>query len=88
MSLLGLSLRSEQRACQSSGRAIVNVLIEGTTYMGMFDEDNYCLFPRNELEEQFAGWRILSSRHETFDAPEGTRKEFSTVIAEKPRRAS
>jgi len=70
------------------GRAIVNVLIEGTTYMGMFDPDNYCLFRRNELEERFAGWTILESRYQTFPAPEGTRKEFSTVIAEKPSRKS
>jgi len=66
----------------------VNVLIEGTTYIGMFDASNYYLFSHNELEEEFAGWRILSSRHQTFSAPEGTRKEFSTVIAEKPSRAS
>ncbi len=73
-----------QKHVNPGGRAIVNVLVEGTTYMGMFDADNYYLFPHNELEEQFAGWRILSSRHETFSAPEGTRKDFSTVIVEKP----
>ncbi len=77
-------LRAIQKHVNPGGRAIVNVLVEGTTYMGMFDADNYYLFPHNELEEQFAGWRILSSRHETFSAPEGTRKDFSTVIAEKP----
>ncbi len=68
------------------GRAIVNVLIEGTTYLGMFDPANYYLFRRRELEEQFAGWVILSSRYQTFPAPGPTRKEFSTVIAEKPRQ--
>jgi tellurite methyltransferase len=66
------------------GRAIVNVLIEGTTYLGMFDPDNYCLFRRNELEERFDGWSILESRYQMFSAPEGTRKDFSTLIAEKP----
>ena len=81
-------LRAIQERVNPGGRTIVNVLMEGTTYMGMFDADNYCLFPRNELEEQFAGWRILSSCHETFCAPEGTRKEFSTVIAEKLSQAS
>ncbi len=65
------------------GRAIVNVLIEGTTFTGFFDVGNYYLFRRNELEESFAGWKILSSRQETFSAPEETCKEFSTVIAEK-----
>ncbi len=30
------------------GRAIVNVLIEGTTFTAFFDGDNYYLFRRNE----------------------------------------
>ncbi len=81
-------LHAIQEHVNPGGRAIVNTLIEGTTYMGMFDAANCYLFPHNELEEEFAGWRILSSRHQTFSAPEGTRKEFSTVIAEKPSRAS
>jgi tellurite methyltransferase len=68
------------------GRAIVNVLIEGTTYLGMFDPDNYCLFRQHELEERFDRWSILESRTQTFPAPEGTRKDFSTIIAEKPRQ--
>jgi tellurite methyltransferase len=79
-------LRSIQEHVSPGGRAIVNVLIEGTTFMGMFDPDNYYLFQRSELEEQFTGWTILTSRYETFPAPGGTRKEFSTVIAEKPGR--
>jgi tellurite methyltransferase len=73
-----------QEHVKFGGRAIVNVLIEGTTYLGMFDPDNYCLFRRNELEEQFDGWTILESRTQTFPAPESTRKDFSTIIAEKP----
>jgi tellurite methyltransferase len=77
-------LSSIQGHVKPGGRAIVNVLIEGTTYLGMFDPDNYCLFRRNELEERFDGWSILRSRYQTFPAPEGTRKDFSTIIAEKP----
>jgi tellurite methyltransferase len=77
-------LSSIQGHVKPGGRAIVNVLIEGTTYLGMFDLDNYCLFRRNELEERFDGWSILRSRYQTFPAPEGTRKDFSTIIAEKP----
>lgn len=73
-----------QEHVKPGGRAIVNVLIEGTTYLGMFDPDNYCLFQPNELEERFDGWTILESRTQTFPAPEGTRKDFSTLIAEKP----
>jgi len=81
-------LRAIQDHVNPGGRAVVNVLIEGTTYLGMFDPENYYLFPRNELEERFAGWKILSSRYETFPGPGETRKEFSTVIAEKPSQTS
>ena len=77
-------LQAIQKHVKPGGCAIVNVLIDGTTYMGMFDLDNYCLFGQNELEERFAGWKILESHNQTFPAPAATRKEFSTVIAEKP----
>jgi tellurite methyltransferase len=79
-------LSAIQKHIKPGGRAIVNVLIEGTTYLGMFDPDNYCLFRRNELEERFDGWNIQESRTQTFLAPEGTHKDFSTIIAEKPRQ--
>ena len=79
-------LRDVQDHVNPGGRAIVNVLVEGTTYMGMFDADNYCLFAPDEIEERFDGWAILASRRQSFPAPEDTRKEFSTVIAEKPSR--
>ena len=77
-------LRTIQEHVAPGGIAVVNVLVEGTTYLGMFEADHYYLFSRDELEERFSGWTILSSRHETFPAPEGTRKEFSTVVARKP----
>jgi len=77
-------LHAIQEHVKPGGRAIVNVLIEGTTYLDMFDPDSYCLFRRGELEERSAGWTILASRYETFPAPGETRKEFATVIAEKP----
>jgi hypothetical protein len=57
--------------------------VDGGTILGMFDPDQYYLFRRNELEDRFGGWTILESRFHTFPAPEGTRKDFSTVIAEK-----
>jgi tellurite methyltransferase len=77
-------LRAIQEQVRPGGRAIVNVLIEGTTYMGMFDSNSYYLFARKELEECFSGWTILSSRYDTFPAPGQTLKEFSTVIALRP----
>lgn len=65
------------------GRAVVNVLVEGTSYTDMFQPGNYHLFGRDEVEQSFAGWNILVSRHDSFGAPGGTTKEFATVIAEK-----
>lgn len=81
-----LALLSDiQKHVTEDGLAIVNTLIEGTTYMGMFEPGNYCLFGRDELQDRFKGWDILLSVHQSFDAPEGTKKEFSTVIARKNR---
>jgi tellurite methyltransferase len=77
-------LAAVQRATRPGGVAIVNVLIEGTTFLAMFGEGQYTLFGRDEVERAFAGWEILRSSHEGFDAPGGTRKEFATVIARKP----
>jgi tellurite methyltransferase len=68
------------------GRAIVNVLIEGTTYLGMFKPDEYYLFGADELEQAFTDWTQLASRRDSFPAPEDTRKEFTTLIAQKPQR--
>ncbi len=68
----------------AGGRVAINVLVEGTNYMAMFDHGNYCLFGRNELAEHFADWQILSSHPDSFEAPGGTRKEFHTLIAESP----
>lgn len=65
------------------GLAVVNVLIEGTTYFEMFEPGRYYLFGENELTEQFAGWDILESKSDSFDAPGSTVKRFATVIARK-----
>jgi len=65
------------------GRAIVNVLVEGTSYLGMFEPGEYYLFGAQELEQAFAGWTLLVSRRDTFPAPEGTHKEFATLIAQR-----
>ena len=66
------------------GVAAVNVLVEGTTYLDMFDPGGYCLFGPGELERRLAPWRIELSRHDEFDAPGGTKKAFSTVVARRP----
>lgn len=77
-------LQQVRRAVRPGGVAAVNVLIEGTTYLQMFDPAGYCLFPPDELRSSFEGWALLVDRIDDFAAPEGTIKRFSTVIAQRP----
>jgi tellurite methyltransferase len=76
-------LRQIRERVRPGGRAIVNVLIEGTTYLSMFQPDDYYLFGADVLQQAFGGWDILLEQRDTFPAPDGTRKEFATVIAQK-----
>ena len=78
------ALSNLQARVRAGGVAVVNVLVEGTTYLDMFDTAGYCLFSRSELETRFAGWNILHSGFRDFDAPGGKNKAFATVIARKP----
>ena len=72
-----------QAAVRSGGTLIVNVLIEGTTFMDMFDEKaGYCLFGEEELPQALAGWQLLADRIEQFPAPNGI-KRFRTTIARR-----
>jgi len=73
-----------QNHVRQGGRAIVNVLVEGTTFMGMFTPESYYLFEREELAERFSGWSVELHRFEDFAAPGGTVKSFATIIARKP----
>lgn len=77
-------LMRAQAAVLPGGTMVLNALVEGTTYLEMFDPGGYCLFPVQELADAFAGWRILDDRIEDFPAPGGTIKRFRTVIAERP----
>jgi tellurite methyltransferase len=77
-------LEEIKRSIVPGGRAILNVLTEGTTYMGMFEPGNYTLFARDEPQDRFEGWEILFSRHDSFPAPGNTMKEFCTLVAQKP----
>jgi len=73
-----------KRAVRPGGRAVVTVLIQGTTFMEMFEGNRYYLFTPEGLEHAFAGWTILLSRRGEFPAPNGQVKRFSTIIAQKP----
>lgn len=73
-----------QARVRLGGVAIVNVLVEGTTFHGMFDPSGHCLFARDEMRSRFAGWEILHYEYQDFPAPNDTSKSFVTVIARKP----
>jgi tellurite methyltransferase len=75
-----------QAAVAPGGTAIVNVLVEGTTFLDMFDPDGYCLFGRDELAASFAGWTLLVDEASSFAAPGHRVKVFATVIAQRPAR--
>ena len=77
-------LRDLQAHVRPGGIAAITVLVEGTTYLDMFDPAGYCLFARDELQRHFAGWEILLSGHQDFPAPEGKVKAFDTLVARKP----
>lgn len=66
------------------GTLVVNVLVEGTTYMDMFDPQAHCLFDRQALSRRYAAWEILASTHSDFAAPGGLNKAFATIIARSP----
>jgi len=68
----------------AGGIAAINVLIEGTTYLDMFDPSGHCLFAPDELNRRFAGWDVLHSTLQCFDAPNASLKRFVTIVARKP----
>jgi tellurite methyltransferase len=78
------ALSNLQAHVREGGVAVVNVLVEGTSYLDMFDPAGHCLFSRSEMETRFAGWNILHSEFSDFEAPGGKNKAFATIIARKP----
>lgn len=78
-------LRELQSRVCPGGLAAINVLIEGTTYLDMFDPSGHCLFASNEMGKRFAGWEVLHSAFEEFEAPHNSIKRFATIVARKPR---
>lgn len=73
-----------QEHVRPGGIAAINTLIEGTTFLDMFEPGNYCLLPRDEPIRRFAGWNVLHAEFRDFVAPGQTVKSFCTIIARKP----
>lgn len=65
------------------GVVALNVLTEGTTFLGMFEPGHYHLFPRGTLHAAVAGWEVLVESHDIFPAPNETVKDFETLIARR-----
>lgn len=82
--IASLQLARLLRSVRPGGIAAINVLVEGTTYLDMFDAQSYYLFELDELKRAFAGWNILVDSIDHFGAPRSTVKRFSTVIARRP----
>lgn len=80
-------LQQLQARVRPGGVAVVNLLVQGTTYLDMFDPAGHCLLGRDELAQRFAGWELLHAEHQHFDAPGATTKAFATVVARKPATA-
>ena len=66
------------------GVVALNVLSEGTTFLGMFEPDHYHLFAPGALTAALPGWEVLAESVDRFPAPGDTAKVFDTVIARRP----
>ena len=73
-----------QAAVRPGGVAVVNVLVEGTTWLEPFGGGAHCLLKADEVRRAFAGWTRVHDREQAFDAPDGSVKRFVTVIAQRP----
>ncbi|MFZ2651752.1 MAG: class I SAM-dependent methyltransferase [Burkholderiaceae bacterium] len=82
------SLGEIQAHVKPGGTAVVNVLVQGTTYLDMFDAHSHCLFDRDEMLRRFARWTILASEFSDYPAPGGRIKSFATLIARRPGAAA
>jgi len=65
-----------QAAVRPGGVALVNVLIEGTTFLDMFDQQPHCLFGIAELPRAFAGWTGLARVGAGLRRPARARQAF------------
>ena len=73
---------------EPGGHAIINTLIDGTTYTDMFAPGHHCLFTEPELRALFEGWTLREFKLQRFEAPRSTVKAFATVVARRTGEAS
>jgi tellurite methyltransferase len=73
-----------RRHVAPGGKAVINVLITGTTYTDLFDPEHHHLFEPEELKQAFQGWSSVCCQEDQFAAPGGKVKRSCTLVAEKP----
>lgn len=73
-----------QQRLRPGGVMVLNVLVEGTSYLAMFDPQRHCLLTAQQLRERFAGWTLELFELSDFPAPGNTIKSFVTLIGHKP----
>lgn len=73
-----------QRCVRPGGVLVLNLLIEGTTFLDMFDPHEHCLLARSELLALLTGWELLHCDWQDYPAPRGLRKSFGTLVVRKP----
>jgi len=73
-----------QAHVRPGGVLAVNVLVEGTTFMDMFDPQQHCLFAPDALAVQCRGWQVLHEAISEFPAPRDTVKRFATLVVRRP----
>jgi tellurite methyltransferase len=74
-----------ERAVRPGGLCFLNLCVQGTTFMTMFDARAHCLFEPDALPRRFAEWWILDHRIDDFESAEpGRIKRSSTLIARRP----
>lgn len=72
-----------QAAVRPGGCAAVTVLLEGTTFMRVFEPGRYHLFAPGELERAFGDWDVLVSRAGEAPSPDDTVRRFAMIVARK-----
>lgn len=58
---------------------VVNVLLDGTTYMDKFDPNAHCLIPRSFLQVQYSCWQVIPFAYREFAALGDKVKSFATT---------
>ena len=75
-----------QARLRPGGVLVLNLLVQGTTYLDMFDPRQQCLLPAPQWRAPFAGWQIEQCTTQDLPAPQQRVKAFLTLIATKPPR--